>query len=75
MISRRLFLSSATLAVLSGCTSIGSRTQPISTPAIKPKPQSMPAIYGAIADEPYPIDAVPRAVSYTHLTLPTNREV
>jgi lipoprotein-anchoring transpeptidase ErfK/SrfK len=62
MISRRLFLSSAALAVLSGCTSIGSRTHPISAPAIKPKPQSMPAMYGAIVDEPYPIDAVPRGV-------------
>jgi len=62
MISRRLFLSSAALAVLSGCTSIGSRTQPVSAPAIKPKPQSMPAIYGAIVDEPYPIDAVPHGV-------------
>ena len=62
MISRRLFLSSAALAVLSGCTSISSRTQPISAPAIKPQPQPMPAIYGAIADEPYPIDAVPRGV-------------
>lgn len=62
MISRRLFLSSAALAVLSGCTSIGSRNNPISAPAIKPKPQSMPAIYGAIVDEPYPIDAVPRGV-------------
>lgn len=64
MISRRLFLSSAALAVLSGCTSISSRTQPISAPAIKPQPQPqpMPAIYGTIADEPYPIDAVPRGV-------------
>lgn len=62
MISRRLFLSSAALAVLSGCTSISSRTHPISAPAIKPQPQPMPAIYGAIADEPYPIDAVPRSV-------------
>jgi len=62
MVTRRLFIGSAALAVLSGCTSIGSRTQPLSTPAPKPQPQTMPASYGAIVDEPYPIDAVPRGV-------------
>lgn len=62
MITRRLFIGSATLAVLSGCSSIGSRTQTLSAPAIKPEPQAMPAAYGAIVDEPYPIEAVPRGV-------------
>lgn len=62
MITRRLFVGSAALAALSGCTSIGSRPQPVSTPPVKPEPKSMPAMYGAIVDEPYPIEAVPRGV-------------
>lgn len=58
MITRRLFLGSAALAALSGCTSIGSRDQTISKPVIKPEPKTLPAAYGAILDEPYPIPAI-----------------
>lgn len=58
MITRRLFVGSVALAGLSGCTSIGSRTEPISAPALKPAPPTMPAAYGAILDEPYPIPAI-----------------
>ncbi|MEP3436124.1 MAG: L,D-transpeptidase [Hoeflea sp.] len=63
MITRRLFLGAAPLVVLSGCTSIGSRDQQaIPEPALTPKPGIMPAAYGPVLDEPYPIEAVPRGV-------------
>ena len=61
MITRRLFLGAASLAALSGCTSISSREISDPTP-IKPRPRAMPAAYGPITDEPYPIEAVPRGV-------------
>jgi lipoprotein-anchoring transpeptidase ErfK/SrfK len=61
MITRRLFLGAASLAALSGCTSLSSRETPRTEP-VKPRLQAMPAAYGPITDEPYPIEAVPRGV-------------
>ncbi|MCY0094299.1 L,D-transpeptidase [Hoeflea ulvae] len=58
MITRRLFLGAAPLAVLSGCSTIGSSTDTPSGPALKPTRKAMPAAYGAVLDEPYPIPAV-----------------
>lgn len=60
MITRRVFLSAASLAALSGCTSIGSRE--LTAPAVKPQPPVMPAHYGPVLDEGYPIPAVPSGV-------------
>lgn len=62
MITRRLFLGAAPLAVLSGCTTFGSSNDIHSKPAIKPEPKVMPAAYGAVLDEPYPIPAVANGV-------------
>jgi len=60
MITRRVFLSAASVAALSGCTSIGSRQLP--APAFKPQPPEMPAHYGPVLDEGYAIPAVPVGV-------------
>lgn len=59
MITRRVFLSAASVAALSGCTSIGSREP---APVIAPPPKSMPLHYGPVLDEGYPIPAVPAGV-------------
>lgn len=61
MFTRRAFLSAASAAFVSGCTSIGGRTGPIA-PAAPPPPPEMPFFYGPILDEPFPIPAVPRGV-------------
>ncbi|MDP2734358.1 MAG: L,D-transpeptidase [Hoeflea sp.] len=60
MISRRVFLSAASMAALSGCTSIGSRE--LTAPAVIPQPKVMPAHYGPVLDEGYAIPAVPSGV-------------
>ncbi|KJS19669.1 MAG: ErfK/YbiS/YcfS/YnhG family protein [Hoeflea sp. BRH_c9] len=60
MITRRVFLSAASMAALSGCTSIGSRE--LTAPAVKPQPKVMPAHYGPVLDEGYAIPAVPSGV-------------
>lgn len=60
MITRRIFLSAASAAALSGCTSIGSRELP--AVAAKPQPKAMPAHYGPVLDEGYQIPAVPAGV-------------
>jgi lipoprotein-anchoring transpeptidase ErfK/SrfK len=60
MITRRVFLSAASAAALSGCTSIGSRELP--AVAAKPQPKAMPAHYGPVLDEGYQIPAVPAGV-------------
>lgn len=62
MITRRLFLGAAPLAVLSGCTTFGSSNDIASRPAIEPAPKVMPIAYGAVLDEPYPIPAVPNGI-------------
>ena len=60
MITRRIFLSAASAAALSGCTSIGSGKP--AAPAVKPRPPAMPAHYGPVLDEGYAIPAVPAGV-------------
>lgn len=62
MITRRLFLGAAPLAVLSGCTTFGSSSDIKSQPAIEPAPKVMPAAYGAVFDEPYPIPAIANGI-------------
>lgn len=60
MITRRIFLSAASVAALSGCTTIGSRELP--APAPEPRTPAMPAHYGPVLDEGYAIPAVPSGV-------------
>jgi len=61
MITRRLFISAAPLIALSGCSTSFSSTKTLApTPVAAPK--SMPAFYGPITTEPYPIPAVPTGV-------------
>jgi len=60
MITRRIFLSAASAAALSGCTSIGSRE--LAAPAVTPQPPVMPAYYGPVFGEGYAIPAVPAGV-------------
>ena len=60
MMNRRIFLGAASIAALSGCTSMGSR-QPVS-PQPEPPPPAMPAFYGPVEDEGYFIPAVPAGV-------------
>lgn len=58
MITRRIFLSAAAVAGLSGCSTVGRQM----SAAPRPTPPVMPAFYGPILDEPFPIPAVPRGV-------------
>ena len=64
MITRRSLLVAASMAIVSGCTSTGSRSasnsmrvQASSPPTLEP-----PAFYGPIPDEPFPVPAVPPGV-------------
>ncbi len=57
MLSRRLFLSAASAAAVSACA--GPR--PVAPTAPAPIPP-LPAFYGAISDEPYPVPAVPEGI-------------
>ena len=62
MFTRRTFLSVASMAALSGCTTLQSRDQPI--PQLTPEPETgvMPAAYGPMLDGGYAIPAVPDGV-------------
>jgi lipoprotein-anchoring transpeptidase ErfK/SrfK len=59
MLSRRLFVTAGSAAFLSACSSpeTATRAAPVST-AMPP----LPAHYGAITTEPYPVPAVPEGV-------------
>lgn len=61
MLTRRTFLGAASAAFVSGCTSIGGDDRPMA-PARPPLPPEMPAFYGPIPDEPFPIPAVQRGL-------------
>ncbi len=63
MITRRSFIGAASLAVLGGCatTEPGPRVQAFA-PIPPAPPKTMPAFYGPIQDEPFPIPAVPAGV-------------
>ncbi len=62
MFTRRAFIAGGSLATLSACA---INPQSISRPEAEPKPTSfppLPAHYGPITNEPYPIAAVPEGV-------------
>lgn len=61
MLNRRSFLGAASAAFVSGCTSMGSSYSAMA-PARPPLPPEMPAFYGPIFEEPFPIPAVPSGV-------------
>jgi len=63
MFPRRSFLAAAAAAGLSAC---------VAPPGRRPEPEApptppMPAFYGAIPDEPFPVPAVPEGVVAPHL--------
>lgn len=60
MISRRFFLSAAAAAGVSACTAPEEVTR--MAPPPEPPPPPLPAFYGAITDEPYPVPAIPVGV-------------
>ena len=64
MITRRSLLGAASMAALSGCTSMGSRPSINSAAAVAAPPPApdIPAFYGPIPDEPFPVPAVPPGV-------------
>ena len=62
MITRRLFLGAASLAALSGCTTLDRRETSTSNLAPEPQSVAMPPDYGAMLDEGYAIPAVPSGV-------------
>jgi lipoprotein-anchoring transpeptidase ErfK/SrfK len=61
MMKRRAFLGAAALAALTGCTSTGYRPVYPAVADSRP-PTAMPAFYGPVTTEPYPIPAVPPGV-------------
>ena len=62
MITRRSLLGAASMAALSGCTSMGSGHSTNSAAAVAAPPPDRPAFYGPIPDEPFPVPAVPPGV-------------
>lgn len=67
MMTRRTFLSGGSMAALSACV---MNPPANSMPPVKPETEifpPLPAHYGAITDEPYPIPAVPEGVVPPHL--------
>lgn len=60
MISRRFFVAAASAAALSACVrpDTVSRAAPPAPPPFPP----LPARYGAVLDEPYPVPAIPEGV-------------
>lgn len=64
MISRRMFVAAGASAALSACA---APTPPAPPPPEKPVYPPLPAHYGAITDEPYPVPAVPEGIVPPHL--------
>ncbi|MBT9244709.1 L,D-transpeptidase [Gemmobacter fulvus] len=64
MISRRMFVAAGASAALSACAAL---TPPAPPPPEKPVYPPLPAHYGAITDEPYPVPAVPEGIVPPHL--------
>lgn len=60
MMTRRSFLAAGTAAALSACTQSGGQTTAI--PSRSLVVPVMPDFYGAMPDEPYPVQAVPEGV-------------
>lgn len=65
MISRRLFVAASAAASLSACMRPVVPAETTAEPP--PPPPPMPAFYGALTDEPYPVPAVPAGVVPPHL--------
>lgn len=65
MLTRRFFVAAGAAASLSACV------RPADPPAVASEPAAvlppLPAFYGAVTDEPYPIPAVPEGVVPPHL--------
>ncbi len=65
MLTRRMFVAAGAAASLSACV------RPEGSPEIAPDPAKIvppvPAFYGAVYDEPYPVPAVPAGVVPPHL--------
>lgn len=65
MFTRRMFVAASAAASLSACV------RPAEPPVVAPEPAvtlpPLPAFYGAVTDEPYPVPAVPEGVVSPHL--------
>lgn len=62
MMTRRSFIGAASMVVLGGCASTGPSHMPPPRNTPAPPEGGMPAFYGPIPDEPFPIPAVPAGV-------------
>lgn len=60
MLTRRMFVAAAPVALLAACARPEEVTR--AATADLPPPPPMPVRYGAIADEPYPVPAVPDGI-------------
>lgn len=58
MLTRRLFVAAAPAVVLAACV----RRDPVPVEPPKPVWPPLPAFYGAVPDEPFPVPAVPEGV-------------
>ena len=67
MISRRNFISAASATVLSACMQRPVQETPEVTNPLEPAWPPLPAHYGAILDEPYPVPGVPEGIVPPHL--------
>lgn len=68
--NRRFFLASTGAIALSACASAPPPVQrrvPVEPAPPPPPPPPMPAHYGAIPDEPYPVPAIPDGIVPEHL--------
>ncbi|PVA07927.1 L,D-transpeptidase [Thalassorhabdomicrobium marinisediminis] len=65
MLTRRSFVATGAMAGLSACASVTRTAAPAPVPAAPPAPPPippLPAFYGAITDEPFPVPAIPEGV-------------
>lgn len=62
MFTRRTFLGVASMAALSGCTTLQGSDKPDMKPATEPEAGVMPAFYGPVVDQGFAIPAVPAGV-------------
>ncbi len=65
MLTRRMFVAASAASSLSAC--MGPAALPVVAPEPAPIAPPVPAFYGAVLDEPYPIAAVPSGVVPSHL--------
>ena len=62
MNSRRNFIAAASATVLSACMQRPVQETPEVTNPLEPAWPPLPAHYGAILDEPYPVPGVPEGI-------------